>query len=49
MIQQEGNETKYLPEATDMIEEWQRLRQRGPSVSHLSCEHSEVVNVERQR
>ena len=38
-----SKETKYLGEATDMIEEWQRLVQRGPSVSHPSCEHSEVV------
>ena len=26
----ESNETKYLREATDMIEEWQGLLQRGP-------------------
>ena len=39
----ESNETKYLREATDMIEEWQRRSQRGHSVSHPSCEHNEVV------
>ena len=38
----EGNETKYLREATEMIEEWKGLPQLGPSVSHPSCEHSEV-------
>ena len=32
-----------------MIEERQGLLQQGPSVSHPSCEHSEVVLLERQR
>ena len=43
----ESNETKYLREATELIEEWQR--QRGHSVSHPSSEHNEVVLIERQR
>ena len=40
----ESNETKYLREATDMIEEWQGLLQRGASVDHPSCGHSVVFN-----
>ena len=43
VLDRESNETKYLREATDMIEEWQDLLQQGPSVSHPSCEHSGVV------
>ena len=39
----------YFREPTDMIEEWQGLLQRGPFVSRPSCEHSEVVLIERQQ
>ena len=45
----ESNKIKYLREATEMIEEWQRQLQRGHSGSHPSCEHNEVVLIERQR
>ena len=45
----ESNETKYLREATDMIEDWQRLLQRGPSVSHPSCEQSDVAFIQLKR
>ena len=48
VLDRESNETRYLRGATDMIEEWQRQLQRGPSVNHPSCEHNEVVFIERQ-
>ena len=38
----ESNETKYLREATEMIEVRQWRIQRAHSVSHHSCEHSDV-------
>ena len=45
----ESNETKYLREDTETIEEWQRQLQRGHSVTHRSCDHNEVVFIVRQR
>ena len=45
----ENNETTYLREAAEMIEEWRRLLQQGSSASHSSCERIEVVLIERQR
>ena len=49
VLDREGNETKHLREATEMIEGWQKRIQRGHSVSRPSCEHYEVGLSERQR
>ena len=44
----ESNETKYLREAIELIEAWQRQLQGAQSVSRSSGEHNEVVSIERQ-
>ena len=45
----ESNEIKYLREATELINEWQKQLQGVPPVSRPSSEHGEVVLIERQR
>ena len=45
----ESNEIKYLREATELIDEWQKQLQGVPPVSLHSSEHGEVVLTERLR
>ena len=45
----ESNETKYLREATELLEEWQHRLQSGQPMSGPPSEHSEVILVERHR
>ena len=45
----EQGDKKYLREATELIEAWQRQLQGVQSVSRTSSEHSKVVLTERQR
>ena len=45
----ESNETKYLREATELIEEWQHQLLSGQPMSGPPSEHGEVILVERQR
>ena len=45
----ESNEIKYLREATELIDEWQKQLQGVPQVNLQASEHEEVVLVERQR
>ena len=45
----ESNEIKYLREAAELIDEWQKQVQGVPPVSLHTSEHCEVVLTERQR
>ena len=45
----ESNETKYLREATELIEEWQHQLLSGQPMSGPPSEHGDVILVERQR
>ena len=45
----EINETKYLREATELIEAWQHQLLSGQPMSGPPSEHAEVILVERQR
>ena len=45
----ESNETKYLREATELIEEWQHRLHSGQPMRGPSSEHVDVILVERQR
>ena len=45
----ESNEIRYLKEATELIEEWQKFIQWVPPLNAQTSEHEEVVPVERQR
>ena len=45
----ESNETKYLREATELIQKWQHQLLSGQPMSGPPSEHSEVILVERQR
>ena len=45
----ENNETKYLREAKELIEEWQHQLLSGQPMSGPPSEHGEVILVERQR
>ena len=45
----ESNEIKYLREATELIDEWQKPLQEVPPVSLHASKHEEVVLVKRQR
>ena len=43
----ESNETKYLREATELIEEWQHQLLSGQPMSGPPSEHGEVILVEQ--
>ena len=45
----ESNEIKYLREATELLDEWQKQLQGVPPVSQPLSEHGEAVSIERQR
>ena len=45
----ESNEVKYLWEATELIEEWQKQLQGVPPVNLEASEHEDVVLVDRPR
>ena len=45
----ETNETKYVREATELIEAWQHQLLNGQPMSGPPSEHSEAILVERQR
>ena len=49
VLDRESNEIKYLIEATELIEEWQKQLQGVPPVNLQASEHDEVVLPERQR
>ena len=44
----DSNETKYLREATELIEDWQRQLQGGQPVNKAPSEHGEVIFIDRQ-
>ena len=49
VLDRDSNETKYLREATELIEAWQRQLQGGHSVNHSSGDRGEVVLLKCQR
>ena len=49
VLERESNEIRYLKEATELIEEWQKLLQLVPPVNLHASQHEEVELIERQR
>ena len=49
VLDRESNETKYLRETTELIEEWQYRLLSGQSMSGPPSEHGEVILIEKQR